>query len=98
MDSPGCLVLPEGAMNVRMERLLIEQKQLNRRTSKILEINPKHKIIQYISNAVANKLTDIHTDDLVEIIFYEACLTEGEIIENPCDFVSKVNKILSSKL
>ncbi len=98
VDSPGCLVLPEGAMNVRMERLLVEQKQLNRRTSKILEINPKHKIIQYISNAVSNNSTDSHTADLVEIIFYEACLTEGEIIENPCDFVSKVNKILSSKL
>lgn len=98
IDSPGCLVLPEGAMNVRMERLLVEQKQLNRRTSKILEINPKHKIIQYISNAVSNNSTDSHTADLVEIIFYEACLTEGEIIENPCDFVSKVNKILSSKL
>jgi molecular chaperone HtpG len=98
IDSPGCLVLPEGAMNVRMERLLVEQKQLNRRTSKILEINPKHKIIQYISNAVSSNSTDSHTADLVEIIFYEACLTEGEIIENPCDFVSKVNKILSSKL
>ena len=36
--------------------------------------------------------------DLVEIIFYEACLTEGEIIENPCDFVNKINKILSERL
>jgi molecular chaperone HtpG len=98
IDSPACLVLPEGAMNVRMERLLIEQKQLNRRTSKILEVNPKHKIIQYISDAIAGKNTNEQTADLVEIIFHEACLTEGEIIENPCEFVSKINKVLSSKL
>lgn len=98
IDSPGCLVLPEGAMNVRMERLLIEQKQLNRRTSKILEINPKHRIIQHINKAISKGETDERTADLVEIIFYEACLTEGEIIENPCDFVSKINGILSTKL
>ena len=98
IDSPGCLVLPEGAMNVRMERLLIEQKQLNRRTTKILEINPKHKIIQTIANAINDSTAKDSTADLVDIIFYEACLTEGEIIENPCDFVSKVNKILTEKL
>jgi len=98
IDSPGCLVLPEGAMNVRMERLLIEQKQLNRRTTKILEINPRHKIIQTIANAVRTSTTGENIADLVDIIFYEACLTEGEIIENPCDFVSKVNKILTERL
>ena len=98
IDSPGCLVLPEGAMNVRMERLLIEQKQLSRRTTKILEINPKHKIIQTIAHAIHNSTTGDSTADLVDIIFYEACLTEGEIIENPCDFVNKVNKILTEKL
>lgn len=98
IDSPGCLLLPEGAMNVRMERLLIEQKQLNRRTTKILEINPKHKIIQTIADAVNNDTTGDNIADLVHIIFYEACLTEGEIIDNPCDFVNKINKILTEKL
>ena len=98
IDSPACLVLPEGAMNVRMERLLIEQKQLNRRTTKILEINPKHKIVQTIADAITDCKTSDRTADLVDIIFYEACLTEGEIIENPCDFVNKINKILSERL
>lgn len=98
IDSPACLVLPEGAMNVRMERLLIEQKQLNRRTTKILEINPKHKIVQSIADAIKSCTTCDRTADLVEIIFYQACLTEGEIIENPCDFVNKINKILTERL
>lgn len=95
IDSPACLVLPEGAMNVRMERLLIEQKQLNRRTTKILEINPNHKILCAIQQAIRENKINENTADLVEIIFYEACLTEGEIIENPCDFVNKINKTLS---
>ena len=98
IDSPSCLVLPEGAMNVRMERLLVEQKQLNRRTTKILEVNPNHKIIRHITDAVRNSTVSDTTSDLVEIIFYEACLNEGEIIENPCDFVGKINRILSERL
>ena len=98
IDSPACLVLPEGAMNVRMERLLIEQKQLNKRTNKILEINLKHKIIQKISSAISNDCIDDITSDLIEIIFYEACLTEGEIIDNPCDFVHKINRIFNKIL
>jgi molecular chaperone HtpG len=80
------------------ERLLIEQKQLNRRTTKILEVNLNHKILQKICEAVKTNNTNDETANLVEIIFYEACLTEGEIIENPCEFVSKINKILSDKL
>lgn len=98
IDSPACLVLPEGAMNVRMERLLIEQKQLNRRTTKILEINLKHRILQNIFSAVQDNSTNQNTSDLIEIIFYEACLTEGEIIDNPCEFVNKINRVLSEKL
>ncbi len=95
VGSPACLVLPEGAMNVRMERLLIEQKQLNKKTSKILEINPKHKLMQIIYGKITHNCTDANTADLVDVIFNQACLTEGEIIDNPCEFVSKVNTLLS---
>ena len=88
----------KSVLDKRIKDVIIEQKQLNRRTTKILEINPRHKIIQNIANAIKDCTTGDRTSDLVEIIFYEACLTEGEIIENPCDFVNKINKILSEKL
>ncbi|CAN0601161.1 unnamed protein product, partial [Ectocarpus sp. 12 AP-2014] len=42
--SPACLAVSDGAMDIRMERYLIEQKQLAGASAKILEINPNHKI------------------------------------------------------
>ena len=38
-SSPACLAVGDGAMDIRMERYLIEQKQLTGATAKILEIN-----------------------------------------------------------
>ena len=54
INSPACLALPEGSMNARMEKMLIAQKQLNRKSSKILEINPTHPLMMQISRAISN--------------------------------------------
>jgi molecular chaperone HtpG len=94
IDSPACLVLPEGAMNIRMERLLIEQKQISRRTAKLLEINPKSPLIIFIEKELNTGKIDQDLKDLVELLYYQACITEGEIVENPCDLVAKLNRIL----
>jgi molecular chaperone HtpG len=46
IDSPACISIPEGSMNLRMEKFLRDQKQLHSKTTKILEINPSHAIWQ----------------------------------------------------
>ena len=51
-QSAVCLAVEEGAMDMRFERFLIEQKQLVGEAAKILEINPAHPIIK----ALATKL------------------------------------------
>ena len=43
--SPVCLAVGENSMDIRMERILLEQGQLQQSTKKILEINPSHKVI-----------------------------------------------------
>ncbi len=53
LNSPACLAIAEGAMNVKMENILLEQKQLHRRSAKILELNFGHKIIKQIAASVA---------------------------------------------
>lgn len=93
VDSPACIVIPEGAMNIRMEKLLIDQKQLNKRSSKILEINPKHFLIERIAESINDK-KDPKIIDLVQVVFAQACLIEGEPIDNPQEFVQKLNNLL----
>ena len=44
-DSPVCLAVAEGAMDIRMERFMMEQKQLASKSKKVLKVNAKHPVI-----------------------------------------------------
>jgi len=91
--SPACLAVSDGSMDIRMERFLIEQKQLQSATSKILELNPKHKIIEKInSNIKTSNLGD--NEQLVKLIFDQACIIEGEPVNDAADFANRMNYIL----
>lgn len=91
-SSPACLAVAEGAMDIRMERFLIEQKQLAKSSAKILELNPKHKIVKKINEDLAKGL-DNH-QHLVRLIFDQACIIEGEPVHNAGDFAKRLNEVL----
>ncbi len=97
-DSAVCLSVAEGAMDMRMERFLIEQKQLKSASTKILEINSKHKIIQKIAQDIAGDKVTNQTDNLVKILFDEACVIEGEPVHDPRGFIERMNQCLEDVL
>ena len=94
LSSPACLAVSDGAMDIRMERFLIEQKQLIASTAKILELNPKHKIIEKINNdlKLASNLQD--DEQLVKLIFDQACIVDGEPVSDPGGFAKMFNSFL----
>ena len=91
INSPACLTIPEGAMSSRMEKLLIEQRQLYNRAAKIFEINPDHQLLKMINSSIDTETRQ----DLVEIIFGQACLLEGEPIARPHDLANRINRLLT---
>lgn len=96
-SSPVCLVADKQAMDIRLERYLLDQKQIPYAMKKIIEINPKHQIIQNIHNNLSKpeKLTELQ--ELVNLLFDEACIIEGEPIANPGEFAKMLNKLLEIK-
>src|SRR3546814_6975670 len=50
-DSAVCLVADEGDLDMHLERLLKQHKQLDQTFPRILELNPKHKLIRQIGRA-----------------------------------------------
>ncbi|MBN8827766.1 MAG: molecular chaperone HtpG [Sphingobacteriia bacterium] len=90
-ESPTCLSVPEGAMDIRMERFLLEQKQLNSGSAKIFEINPKHDIINYLANKESFGPED---DMLIKILFDQACIVEGEPVNDASEFANFVTNVL----
>ncbi|MDZ5761573.1 molecular chaperone HtpG [Lyticum sinuosum] len=91
ISSPSCLSVPEGSMSGRMEKILLEQKQLYSKSAKILEININHPILKKLSDNL-----DSHeiVSDIVEVIFGQACISDGEIIDKPHDLISRINRLI----
>lgn len=94
VESPSSLATTEGAMNIRMERFLIAQKQLKKASAKTLEINPKHHILLSISRAIKDGTTGTETEELANIIFQQACLIAGEEMEDPSSFIKIINSFI----
>jgi len=93
--SPACLGVDSGNMDIRMERFLIEQKQLAKSSAKILELNPKHKIIEKINANVCEAAKATEDDSkLVSLIFDQACIMEGEPIADAAKFAQNLDNFL----
>jgi molecular chaperone HtpG len=89
-ESPVCLAVGAGAMDIRMERFLLEQKQIRSASAKILEINPKHQIIKKIQSDLGSEAST----DLVKMLYDQACIVEGEPVADVAGFCKRMNKLL----
>lgn len=92
--SPVCLVADERGMDIKLERFLLEQKQIVAPLPKILEINPNHYLLKTIQENLANKDRFEEIQDIAKTLFDEACILEGEPIKNPSDFANRLNKLM----
>ncbi len=88
-DSPVCIAIDEGDMDIRMERFLVENKQILKAMPKILELNPKHRIVQSLAD-----MEDKQSEPFKDIAFLlldQARLIEGEDIRDPALFAKRMN-------
>ena len=93
-SSPACLSVAEGAMDIRMERFLIEQKQLTLASAKILEINPAHKVVKKIEREIDNMDKTEENQQLIHLLYDQACILEGQPVTDAPSFSRRLNDIL----
>ena len=87
-ESPSCLVADENELGSNMERIMKSMGQDIPETKPILEINPDHPLVK--------KLKDSVDEDLVEVLFDQAVLSEGGQISEPAEFIKRINKLMMS--
>jgi len=97
-DSPVCLAVNEGAMDIRMERFLIDQKQLASRSQKIMELNPKHPIITSLAHEIASHGSTESSQDVVRVLFDQACIIEGEPITDASAFSKRLSSFIAKAI
>ena len=100
-DSPVCLVADDGDLDMNLERLLKQHKQLGgRETSpRILEINPDHKLIAKLADlAKAKDASDPALDDAAFLLLDQARILEGEPVLDAGAFSKRLSKLMAQGL
>jgi len=94
-DSPVCLAVDAGSMDIRLERFLLEQKQIQAGTVKIFEINPSNRIIKNLNEDYANESKQNEAKDKVATLFDLACIIEDEPIKDAKDFSRRLQSLIN---
>lgn len=94
-ESPVCLAVEEGMMSMRMERFLVEHKQLPGASARIMEINPEHPIIVSLANTVKNGGKPQDIEDTARLLLDQARIVEGEELSDPSAFTRRINALIA---
>jgi molecular chaperone HtpG len=97
-DSPVCLVAGEDDMDMHLERMLKQHRQLGAHlaSARILEINPKHPLIIRLA-ALAKDGSD-GLDDAAHLLLDQARIAEGEPLADPADFSRRLTLMMEKGL
>ena len=91
-DDPVCLVAEEG-ISLEMEKILSrDPMNPGMKASKILEINPNHKIFETLQKKYKKDKKSIQED--VEVLYDLALLIQGLPIENPTEYAKKIANLM----
>lgn len=95
-ESPVCLSAGEYSMDIRMERFLVEQKQLPKASAKVLEINPNHQILKSVLDDIDSNKE--RAEEVSYMLFDQACIIEGESIKDTSSFAKRLSKLMEVAL
>ncbi len=89
--SPACVVSASGDMSAHMARMMEQMGQAIPQQKPVLELNPSHSLVK--------KLESFSDDAKVKqwslFLLEQAQLAEGDQLENPAEFIKRMNGLLS---
>lgn len=89
-DSPACLVKESDDMSANLERILKQAGQQIPASKPILELNPRHPLVEKLKNEKDGE----RFQDMTFLLFDQALLAEGGQLDDPAAFVSRLNELL----
>lgn len=91
-DSPACVVADANDMGLQMQRIFAAAGQTMPGSKPILELNPKHPVIERLKSDTENP----KTQDWAHLLLGQAILAEGGQLQDPSQFVKCMNGLLVS--
>ncbi len=93
-DSPSCIVADSQDPTFQMQAMLKAMGQETSTVKPILEVNPTHDIILKMKEMAEGD----EFADACYLIYEQALLAEGVKLENPADFVRRMNNMIKKAL
>jgi len=90
VSSPACVVAGENALNPQLRRMLEASGQELPDSKPILEINIEHPLVSRLSA----ESDDSRFHALAHVVLDHALLAEGSQLENPAEYVQRMNSLL----
>jgi molecular chaperone HtpG len=92
INSPSCLVADEHDIDPNLRRILKAAGRALPGGKPIFEVNPQHPILLRMQN----EQDETRFHNWIQVLYDQAVLTEGETLEDPAEFVNRLNELLVS--
>ena len=97
-DSPVCLVADEGDLDIHLERMLRQHRQLEQLSKRILEVNPRHPLVTRLASHVGKDGASAVISDVAWVLLDQARIIEGETLPDPAAFSRRLSSLLEKGL
>ena len=97
-DSPACLVADEGGMDIQMQRLMKAHDPNFQDQPRILEVNPKHDLVQGLNKLVATGTDGALVNDAAFMMFEQSLILEGKPPQDVAAFSQRMTRLMTRGL
>ncbi len=99
-ESAVCLVADDSDMDIHLERMLRQHKQLRAAAKRILELNPEHALIQALARSLReqgdNTAVQARVSEVAKLLFDQARIVEGDKLDDPSAFAKRLASTLAA--
>ncbi|MBX6323913.1 MAG: molecular chaperone HtpG, partial [Rhodospirillaceae bacterium] len=93
-DSPVCLVADEGDIDIHLERLLKQHRQIEATAKRVLEINPRHPLIAGLARRVSEKGSGEEVGEAAWLLLDQARIVEGDPVPDAGAFSRRLAEVM----
>ena len=85
-------------MDMHLERLLKQHRQLDTMSKRILELNPRHQLIERLAATVGQAGASDQLSEFAWLLLDQARIVEGEHLPDPSAFARRLSTLLERGL
>jgi len=96
LDSPACLIVPDGGLPPQIERMIRAQGREVPRAPRILELNLEHPLLKNLQRLEEAAPGSEKVQEWMQLVYDQALLAEGSPLDDPAAFAKRLTKLFTA--